>query len=287
MDRCEAFWEWEKEFKNSLCEEFSRVNWNKYDEIDAQEEKTKRLIAHNLNIGIENVSIMCGGFDAIFNFFLSQSANKFAIPNQSFFGYEVIAKILNKDVIKKDSQSLLSSDLHKIICTPNNPSGERLEDDVILSSCNTKNPVFIDKTYFYFLHHPSKCKFPIMDNVVTNISLSKSLSMAAIRASILIGDASLINTIESVKKPFHVPIFTSIAIRKVFDSQWIKYFDSKTIELDNIRLKKINLLSEFEFEDPKSNFLSIPKQKNLPKEIIEISRDMGETYRLTLRDKYE
>lgn len=283
MDRCESFWEWDEKFKQELCHELSKISWNSYKEIERQEFMTREKLSNFLKVDVSSVSLMCGGFDAIFNFMLSQASENFHVHENSFYGYRYVAKILSRNIVEKKQKDLLESKEAKIICTPTNPSGIRLEDEVILEDCIRVNPVFIDKTYYYFCRHPKNDTIMMEKNIVTNISLSKSLSMASLRASFLVGDSSLIADINKVKRPFHVSVLTSLAIRKVFDEKWVEYFYERALELDEIRNKKSRELSALVFEDPEANFLSINKDQNVPSDIISSSREMSGFYRLTLR----
>ncbi|CAE6897877.1 histidinol-phosphate transaminase activity [Vibrio sp. B1ASS3] len=282
MDRCESFWDWEKSFKNEVLEELSLIPWNRYDEILRQEEKTKEVISSFLNLKPTNITLMCGGFDAIQKFINLRRGEIIAIPNNSFFAYKSLAKNLGVNVIELNHEDLFNSTLPKIICTPDNPSGYRIEDQEIIDCCDFTSPVLIDKTYFYFNFLPQDKPVYIRKNLITNISLSKSFSMAGVRASFLIGDEENINELDKTKAPFHIPIMTSIVIRKLFDEDWVRCFREKSHELSKLRHDATYLLKGLKYNDPNSNYLSINKGQCVPDDIVTQSREMYDFYRLTL-----
>ncbi|EJU9841563.1 aminotransferase class I/II-fold pyridoxal phosphate-dependent enzyme [Vibrio parahaemolyticus] len=282
MDRCESFWDWEKSFKTEVLEELSSIPWNKYDEILRQEEKTKEVISSFLNLKPTNITLMCGGFDAIQKFISLRRGEMVAIPRSSFFAYKTLARNLGVDVIELGHEDLFNSTLPKIICTPDNPSGYRIEDQELIDCCDFTSPVLVDKTYFYFNFLPQDKPVYIRKNLITNISLSKSFSMAGVRASFLIGDEENINKIDKTKTPFHIPIMTSIVIRKLFDEDWISHFKERSYELSKLRHDASYLLKGLKYNDPNSNYLSINKEQCVPDDIITQSREMCGFYRLTL-----
>ncbi|MEJ7615755.1 MAG: histidinol-phosphate transaminase [Pyrinomonadaceae bacterium] len=92
-----------------------------------------------------------------------------------------------------------------ILCSPNNPTGCRLDDDDLVEILKaTPGVVAIDEAYFEFAEHSVVPLLAEHANLVVLRTFSKAMAMAAVRVGYLLGSPSLVREIGKALLPYNL-----------------------------------------------------------------------------------
>ncbi len=173
--------------------------------------------------------------------------------------YQVAADINNIEVKKvpltKDFQldsDVLINEVDKntklvFLCSPNNPTGNCLDPEKILSVISTfSGLVVIDEAYIDFA--PGKSLLPQLElfpNLIILQTFSKAWGMAGIRLGMAFASIDIINVLNKIKYPYNLNILTqqkAIELVKKTDEvrKWVKLLVAE-------RKKMSDLIKEFPF----------------------------------------
>jgi histidinol-phosphate aminotransferase len=103
------------------------------------------------------------------------------------------------------------------ICSPNNPTGNLMDEDAILEITRRfRGLVVIDEAYIHFADRPSFAgKLNTVPNLVVLQTFSKAWGMAGLRVGLAIAQEQIINLMNRVKPPYNV---SGIAQRSAIDA---------------------------------------------------------------------
>ncbi|MCF7858431.1 MAG: histidinol-phosphate aminotransferase family protein [Candidatus Cloacimonetes bacterium] len=109
-----------------------------------------------------------------------------------------------------------------ILCNPNNPTGNLLDENKILEIVNNSDRlVLIDETYFEFSGKTFADKIDRYKNLVIIRSFSKSFSAAGLRFGYIISHADNINELKKVMTIFNLNLMTQTMISTMLDNKEI------------------------------------------------------------------
>ncbi len=181
----------------------------------------KQLIAKRKGISVENIFVGNGSdetLDLLFRAFCEPQKDNVVILPPTYGMYKVLADIndvecrlapLNEDfsLNLENVYKQVDGDTKIIfICSPNNPTGNSLNQEDILSLLNQfKGIVVIDEAYIDFSKKKtftkSLDKFP---QLFVNQTFSKSYSGAGIRLGFGFGSNELIQVLNTIKPPYNI-----------------------------------------------------------------------------------
>jgi histidinol-phosphate aminotransferase len=196
---------------------------------DPCQKEIREVLSRYLNIDFRKLFVGVGSdeiIDLIIRIFCEPGKSNVIIPGPTYGMYEVACCINDIEVrdcnldndfdLVMDSILKLADDNSRLIflCTPNNPTGNLLSKERIMSLANSfKGIIFIDEAYIDFAGDKSFLPESVQfNNVIVSRTFSKAWGMAAARCGYCIADEFIINLLFKVKAPYSVNKFTSTAI---------------------------------------------------------------------------
>lgn len=195
------------------------TGWNRYPD-PRQKELKKRISAIK---GIEASHIFLGNgsdeaIDLIFRVFCIPGVDNIAAITPSYGMYSVSADIndvevrpvlLNEDFSLPVDRLLAACDEHTkavFLCSPNNPSGNAIPNDVIYEVLGSFNGiVVVDEAYIDFCSEPSLLKdIDKYPNLIILQTFSKARGLAALRLGLAFSNEYIINLMSMVKYPYNI-----------------------------------------------------------------------------------
>lgn len=245
---------------------FLDANENPYGTLnrypDPHHKKLKAAVSKMKELPPENIFFGNGSdevIDLICRIFCNPGEDKILTFPPTYGMYEVTAAVNNLTVIRvpldgnfnidrEKTLQLLNDENLKIIfiCSPNNPTGNSFEREVILEIIE-KSPgiVVIDEAYTDFSIKKSFIQLVRKyDNLIVMQTFSKAWGAAAIRVGMAFADQNIIRYMYRVKPPYNISgLNQREALKRLGDSE--KYRKQVvTIKSERIRLEK--LISQLE-----------------------------------------
>jgi len=205
---------------------FLDANENPYGTLnrypDPLQQKLKKEIGIMKNISSENIFLGNGSDEAIdllYRIFCNPGLDKALIFTPTYGMYEVCARVNDIGLVKipldenfdlrsnVPDQLLTISNLKLvIICTPNNPTGNSCNPEIIENIlCKFNGIVAIDEAYSDFSCKPSYTgfldKYP---NLVVLQTFSKAWGLAAARVGMAFAGKEIISLFNKVKYPYNI-----------------------------------------------------------------------------------
>lgn len=211
-----------KEIIELVKKELDKVDLRRYPDTDNT--YVRECLAKAYNIDIKNITIGVGSDQMLDCIFRSLIEDEYIIAcNPTFSMYKEYASYTNgkfididfKEGFIYDTENIIKA-INKynpklvIICTPNNPTGSRMERSDLEKIINTtKGVVLIDEAYSEFdeTNYDLALKY---DNVIVLKTFSKAYALAGIRLGYAISCSDLIDTINVVKPPYNISTLSNI-----------------------------------------------------------------------------
>ena len=147
------------------------------------------------------------------------------ICEPTFLLYEQIATVLGGEVdsvplthdLQYDTEALLKAIEERqpdvtIICSPNNPTGCVLDDDVLRALLKaSRGLVIVDEAYHEFAEHTVVPLLHEHENLIVLRTFSKAMAFAALRLGYLLASPALTNEIHKAVLPYSVNLFAQVA----------------------------------------------------------------------------
>lgn len=184
----------------------------------------KLAMSKQLGLAPEQVLATNGGDEAIELMFklATLEQRELVIPMPAFSQYLSGIKVWNSQAKLISAKQDLSIDLEAslnalsensilVLTSPNNPTGETLELDVLRDACKRAKAVgaevFLDQAYIEFTGQAEESLSLLeeFDNLVLLRTLSKAYGLAGIRCGYLLGGEAFIKRFSERKMPFNVP----------------------------------------------------------------------------------
>ncbi len=197
--------------------------WNRYP--DPHQRILKSKVCEIKNIAVQNIFLGNGSdepIDLLFRAFCEPGKDNIVSINPTYGMYRVAADTnnikvnlvpLNGDFGLDDEAVLaaVTSDTKIIfLCSPNNPTGNALNNDGLLKIITGFNGVVvIDEAYIDFC--PEKSLLPKLDqypNLVILQTFSKAWGMAGLRLGMAFAAEPIIDVLSRIKYPYNLSILT-------------------------------------------------------------------------------
>lgn len=196
---------------------------NRYPDPLQKELKTK--IATIKNVAIDNIFLGNGSdepIDIIYRVFCEPNIDNVVAIDPTYGMYKVCADInnieyrnvcLTNEFELQAKEILEKADSHtKVIwlCSPNNPTGNLLNEREITKILNSFNGiVVIDEAYIDFSQQESWItKLPNFSNLIVLQTLSKAWGCAALRLGMAFASNDIIQFFNKIKYPYNINILT-------------------------------------------------------------------------------
>ena len=230
---------------------FLDANENPYGELnrypDPHQKALKKKLSEVKSVAAENIFIGNGSdeiIDLIFRLFCVPVKDKALTFTPTYGMYDVSAAINNVELIKiplNDSFQINENELSSyltdenlkliFICSPNNPTGNNIENISSIAS-KFKGIVVIDEAYIDFSEAKTFSKFiNEMENIIVMQTLSKAWGLAAARVGMAFADRTIIQHLNNIKPPYNVSGLNQEAAINALNNRMIFEEQKKSILL--------------------------------------------------------
>ena len=192
---------------------------------DNKHKNLKTVISKNKNINVNQVVFGNGTdeiLDLIVRVFCNPNEDKIITLPPTYGMYDVIAKTNGVENIEIPLKSDFSIDTDKILdlktsnikilflCSPNNPTGNSFEINVLDNLIKKFNGiVVVDEAYIDFSSQKSLTNLiDKYENLIITQTMSKAYGMAGIRLGMGISNNKIISYINKIKPPYNVNTLT-------------------------------------------------------------------------------
>lgn len=214
---------------------------------DPYQRDLRTALAQLHDVSQENIFAGVGSdevIDLLLRIFCEPQSDSTMVLEPTYGVYRVAADVNNVRVVScllsDDFQIDLAAvkrqrnDSTKILfcCSPNNPTGNLLRRDDILSLCQTTEAiVVVDEAYADFAMAPSLiADVARISNLVVLRTLSKAWGLAAIRLGYAVANPLVVSYLLKVKAPYSINILTSTeALRALEKTEYVQNSVSSTI----------------------------------------------------------
>jgi len=247
----------------------------KYPDIDANE--VKKQLAFNVRVNKESSlkmdSIVVGAgedelLDLIFKTFIDKN-DRVVFFSPSYGMYKVLCDIydavpveipLNPDFTIPEQKAISTPGKLMIFCSPNNPDGSRVPNDLIAKVCETfKGIVAVDEAYIDFAEDSALGLTTKYNNLIILRTFSKSYSMASLRIGYIVSlNRDIILGIRKVKQPYNVNMAAQVAALAALKHQ--SEVDETIKKVKNERNRLVGMLKQIpqiQVFPTESNFILI------------------------------
>jgi len=154
-----------------------------------------------------------------------------------------------------------------MLCSPNNPSGNMLDESILDYFLKQNVVVVVDEAYFEFSGISYVNKLKQNDNLVVLRTFSKCFSLAGLRVGYAVTSPKIAKLLLKIKPPFSVNVAAEIALKTCINH--FSYFEKQVNQIIETRDQTIAALQKFKalsVYPSKSNFIlcqveGIPAQK--------------------------
>ena len=223
---------------------------------DPYQEELKNKISKVKNVNKNHIILGNGSdeiIDLIFRAFCEPGKDEVICLPPTYGMYQVSADINNiaikKVLLTKDfeiDENALKYAINsktKVIwfCSPNNPSGNTLDPDVIKSILSSFNGlVVIDEAYIDFSSSQSWIDFlDFYPNLIIMQTFSKAWGLAGLRLGMGFASSSIIQILNKIKPPYNINTLTQNKASKALDN-----FEEKNEQVDVILSERTLLIDE-------------------------------------------
>ncbi len=240
-------------------------NWmyNRYP--DPYQKKLKSAISEWKHVDVNNIFLGSGSdeiIDLLIRAFCEPKEENIVVLNPSYGMYKVSADInnvgvkyfsLDKNFCFKANElldSIAENDKIIFICSPNNPSGNLVNNETILNICeNFTGLVVVDEAYIDFADTPGMIdmvsKIP---NLVVMQTLSKAMGAAGLRLGMGFMNEFLVKILNKIKPPYNINTGTQEVAYNLVVNRSKKSYQIETIKSERKKLadqfQKLNFVKE-------------------------------------------
>ena len=192
---------------------------------DNKHKNLKTVISKNKNINVNQVVFGNGTdeiLDLIVRVFCNPNKDKIITLPPTYGMYDVIAKTNGVENIEIPLKSDFSIDTEKILslktsnikilflCSPNNPTGNSFEINVLDNLIKKFNGiVVVDEAYIDFSSQKSLINhIDKYENLIITQTMSKAYGMAGIRLGMGFSNQKIINYLNKIKPPYNINVLT-------------------------------------------------------------------------------
>lgn len=252
----------------------------------------KRCSTEQLFIGNGSDEVI----DIAFRLFCEPKRDKALIFSPTYGVYKVLAQLNNVELINIPLNNEFQIEIDKvypylndvnlkliIICSPNNPTGNRIEEKAIKYILNNfRGVTLIDEAYIEFSNKPSLSnELANYPNLIISQTLSKAWGLASLRIGVAIMNPNLIYYYNKIKSPYNISeVNQSIALKELQDQERHKLEVEEIVKERNWLIGELSKIKIIKKVYPsESNFILIETED--PRELCKLM----ESYKIVLRNR--
>ncbi len=271
---------WGSTFTNIEGLQNGKVNLELNRYPDPHQREMREKVGKLLSIPAENIFFGVGSdeiIDFLIRIFCDPGKDKALIPQPTYGMYKVACDINDVETIEVLLNDDFQIDLNEIrekyssntkmifLCSPNNPTGNLLSKENIVSLCKEFNSIIVvDEAYIDFAGGGSLInEVKNYSNLVILRTFSKAWGLAGIRLGYCVANSEIINFLFMIKSPYNINSFTRFAVQESIKNSELKEKYLKGIIKERERLKNQleTLPGVIKIYDSYANFLLV-KFKN-------------------------
>ena len=186
---------------------------------DPHQRALKKALSERNHIPAENIFIGNGSdevIDLVYRIFCEPAKDRVIICPPTYGMYEVSAHIHNVEVVRVPLTDAFEMNIDEIlahpaqclfVCSPNNPSGNRLQNVERLLE-EFQGIVVVDEAYIDFCGERSFTELlPQYPNLIVMQTFSKAWALASARVGVAYASAEIIALMDKTKPPYNVSRF--------------------------------------------------------------------------------
>lgn len=229
-------------------------NLNRYP--DPHQKELRKALSKLTGITFEKIFFGVGSdeiIDLSIRLFCEPGRSNVIIPSPTYGMYKVACEVNDIKVKTVELDDNFDLDLEKILravdkdsriiflCSPNNPTGNLLRTDRIISLAqNFNGMIFLDEAYIDFAQESSLVnQIEKFNNVIISRTFSKAWGLAGVRCGYCVADEFIINLLFKVKAPYTINKLTSDIVIKALDR-----IDKQKEIIAKINQEKMKLISQ-------------------------------------------
>ena len=271
-----------QEIKDKFKEEFDQHDINRYPEIYSERlhQTLADYLSRELNQEVSPDEVIAGNgsdeiLDMLVRTFVEPKDVVFSqVPTFSMYKYftelsggqyEEIS--LDKNFNFKNLKAKIDKFQPKLIflCSPNNPTGEIIERDLILKLADYfAGPLLVDEAYADFNEIDLMPDVKDHPNLAVTRTFSKAFGLAGIRFGYLYGNQVLVEELKKVLKPYNLNSLTEMLACLILDNDDIIKERIEFIKKERQKLyQKLNQYQKWQLYPSMANFLYIEGKKTV------------------------
>ena len=211
----------------STFDEIEGLHLNRYP--DPHQKDLRKIVGNYYSIPEENLFFGVGSdeiIDLIIRIFCEPQKDNVIIPEPTYGMYKVACDINNVEtleVLLNDDFQIDFSAIEKkynsntkiiFLCSPNNPTGNLLKKDDVLTLCKKYNSIIVvDEAYIDFSPEDTLVnEIKNNENLIILRTFSKAWGLAGIRLGYCVANIDIINIFFKVKAPYNINSLTRYAL---------------------------------------------------------------------------
>jgi histidinol-phosphate aminotransferase len=230
LDKNESPFDVPEHIKDRVFDHFKKNNFNRYPEIDSQ--SLRKKIADKMGL-YENTIFVSSGGDALIPEILSLFEGEQIVtftPTFSMYSFYAARMGLKTVEVELDSSFHMPSasviDLEKtsvvVICSPNNPSGNDMEEEEIRRILDTGIAVLLDQAYVEFSEKDYTFLLKEYDNLIILRTFSKAFGLSGLRVGYALTGEAIAQHFRKAHSPFSLNTFSSqVAFEMINESELV------------------------------------------------------------------
>lgn len=258
--------------KNEIIRNLEKVPFNRY--YNDVTQKLKQTLSEYVGTPENNLAFGNGADEMLYLIFNSvrQNNESFAVSlAPSYFDYQSYSRAVGLGIKFLDLERDFDFDVEKfvdlsddkncrlvILCNPNNPTGNLLNEQKILQvlSRNQQRLVMIDETYFEFSGKTFLDKIEQFPNLAIVRSFSKAFSTAGLRFGYVISNIKNIRELTKVMTVFHSSLMIqSVVLTMLENKELFLEQTRKVVEYRNGLYSELFKIAGIKVKNTETNFL--------------------------------
>ena len=246
---------------------------NRYPHPEYAELKEK--IAEYCGVEREMVSLGSGVMDILKTIadVLLEPLDRVVIPMPSYSYYTFVSMLRDAGVeerIFRGYRVSIDSLSGKLIflCSPNNPTGNTLDEKVVKAACENFEYVVLDEAYAEFAGKSFMHLLDDYENLIVLRTFSKYFALAGLRVGYALSREHIAEALEKIRSPFAISPIAAKAAEAALDN--LEYYERVRRKIISLRERMRRALERYYFVYPsEANFLLFKHEnENLVEEFL-------------------
>lgn len=266
---------------DKLSQRIKTIEFNRY--FNPVTDELRKLLCQYCNVTDDMILAGNGADEMLYYLFTAvrENSDSYCVaPTPSYFDYKSYSGAVGLKIKTVDLNSQFQFDVNEyinlanqencklaILCNPNNPTGNLIDDDKILTILDTLDkPILIDETYFEFSGITYRDYLERYPNLILIRSFSKAFSAAGLRFGYLISSSANIAEIKKVMTVFNLNLITQAIAAEILINKEIFLKHNQQIIEERERICEILKRKKgYKSYSSKTNFLIFSKGEETDK----------------------